>query len=258
MDEQARLSREFLEKEHQREEREAQLQLLHAEFEKQALIRGVDDEATRQLAADNIVRLLAARGARPEPDGSIDWRDQPGVIDEAIKQAFETEDANRHREQEANLAKQSELAAQEAQRQRDAEMVARHVEALETPQMIAGAVEIARQHQQPGRYDELNQQANSVEAFLVAIAATHSHAQPEEPEHGKFPRDVRHEIEQPQHRPVESAIRDHADGQSQDKSKGADDGLMKDFVDQETKTEVEFERAQQQILGPSRGPGLTM
>jgi hypothetical protein len=258
MDDQARLSREFFERERQREAREAQLKSLLAEFEKQALIRGVDDETTRKLAADNMGRLLAERGARLEPDGSIDWHLHPGVIDKAIGQAYETEALNRQREQEANLASQAERVAQEQQRQRDAELVARLAEALETPQMIEGAAQVARQRQQPGRYDELNQQPDSVGAFLAAIAATQPHAEPEEPQQGKFPRDVRREIEEPQHRSVEAAFRDSTEAPPQDRSQGPEDGLLKDFVDKETKAEVEFERAQQQLLRPGRGPGLEM
>jgi len=258
MDEQARLKREFLENERQREERAARLQVLHAEFEKQALIRGVDDEATRTLAADNMVLLLAARGARLDPDGSVDWDYYRDVIDEAIGKAYETEDINRKQEHEANLARRAELAALEQQRRRDAELVEHHVEALETPQMAAQAETPDRQHQQAGRYDELDQHSDSVEAFLTAIAATQSEAQLDESEHGRFPLDVRREIEQPRHRSVEAAIRDNADGQPQDKSPENEQGLMKDFVDPETKAEAEFERAQQQLTRPGRGMGLTM
>lgn len=168
MDEQARLSREFLDKERQLKEREARLQLLHEEFEKQALIRGVDDEATRQIAADNMVRLLAAREARPEPDGSIDWRMHPGVIDEAIGRASQAEDSNRRQEeQEGHLARQAELAAQQQERRHQQE-----AEEARTQQLIDNAKALGakdgvaaawvahaetpdRQHHRHGRYDVL-------------------------------------------------------------------------------------------------------
>jgi hypothetical protein len=168
MDDQARLSREFLEKKDQREEREAQLKSLLAEFEKQALIRHVDDETTRKLAAENMVKLLAARSARPEPDGSIDWHMHSGVIDKAIGQANETEALNRQREQEANLARQEELVARahapqqepgaEETRKRQLLDNAKALGAkddVEAASWVAQAETSDRQHGRGGRYDIL-------------------------------------------------------------------------------------------------------
>ena len=165
----AERSRADDEKERQREEREARLKPLHDEFEKQALIRGVDDEATRQIAADNMATLLAARGARPEPDGSIDWRMHPSVIGEAIKGAYETADSNRRQEeQEARLAREAELAAREQERrqQQEAEEAQKqqlidNAKGLGAKDDVAAASWVAqaetsdRQHHQGGRYDVL-------------------------------------------------------------------------------------------------------
>ncbi len=87
-------------------------------------------------------------------------------------------------------------------------------------------------------------QDNSVEAFLVAIAATQ-------------PRQPSEESKQPQDRSIEAFLDTVETAQPKDHRDETEHGLMKDFVDAETKAEVEFERAVHQVLQPSRGMGLT-